>query len=418
MGACVEPAAGTAMSRRADAARARRQAAAAQRDAARAAALASRAAVLRAGRQSSAQRRAAKRDRLRALPPHVRRRRRLLRWSWLPALLLLGAAANLALLGPEYRGARASYDADDVWDAVDAFDRIDRWTFVERWKGPFNAGTARYRAGMYDSAVEYLDEALAKVPDEHRCVVQTNRALALQAAEAETTTRAEEQLEYAQAVAEATAAQAAGEPFDAEVLEPRYEGGDPPVLEDELWYAGYLFRSAADDAALAAEALADPACTPPPSQGGGSQDEQDQDGGADEQPTDQDQQDQEQQEQQEQQDQDQQDQGQQGDDQRPDPAAAAEQRMQELLGTAGEMERLAHAASEGTLDEVPTAGAGQGETQDPAQAEAERQERLAERNQEAGGAGQEAPGGGDGTGTAPGGGDGPGTGGGGGGRNW
>ncbi|MCC2336447.1 hypothetical protein [Cellulomonas wangsupingiae] len=407
------------MSRRADAARARRQAAAAQRDAARAAALASRAAVLRAGRQTSAQRRAARRDRIRALPPHVRRRRRLLRWSWLPALLLLGAAANLALLGPEYRGARAAYDADDVWDAVDAFDRIDRWTFVEPWKGPFNAGTARYRARMYDSAVEYLDEALAKVPDEHRCVVQTNRALALQAAEAETTARAEEQLEYAQAVAEATAAQAAGEPFDAEVLEPLYEGGDPPAVDEELWYAGYLFRSAADDAALAAEALADPACTPPPSQGGGSQDEQDQGGGADEEQADQDQQQDQQDQEQDEQDQQDQDQ-QQGDDGQPDPATSAEQRMQELLAAAGELERLAHAASEGTLDEVPTPGAGQPPTQDPGQAEAERQERLAERNQEAGGGGgaEEAPGGGDGTGTAPGGGSGPGTGGGGGGRNW
>ena len=51
------------------------------------------------------------------MAPHARRRHRLLRWSWLPALLLLGLAWNLAALAPGYREARAEYDEGDPWDA-------------------------------------------------------------------------------------------------------------------------------------------------------------------------------------------------------------------------------------------------------------------------------------------------------------
>lgn len=351
--------------------------------------------------QSARSRREARRTQIREMPPHARRRRRLLRWSWLPAGLLLGLALNLLLLGPRYTEARGLYDVGDEWEAIDAFDRQERWAVVERWKASFNAGTARYRAGLYSGAVRYLDEALETVPDEHRCDVQTNRALALLGQEEEDRTRAEEQLAFTEALVEALEAQAAGEPFDPEVLEPPYEGADPPELADELWLASFYLRDAADSAALAAEALADPACTPPPSQGGGGEDDdedeapqdpadpQDQDGGG-------------------------------GEDEAGSPQQQAEQRMLDLLDLAGDVERLAQAAEDGTLTELPAPDAGDQEPPDPAQAEAERQQQLAERNEQAngGGAGQEAPGGGEGTGTAPGGGTEPGTGGGGGGRNW
>jgi len=344
--------------------------------------------------------RAAREARRRAVPAHVRRRRRLLRWSWLPALGLLGFAVSLLTLGPGYREARAAYDAGDEWDAVDLFDSLDGRTFVEGWKGAFNAGTARYRAGLYSTAIRDLDEALETVPDEHRCDVQTNRALALQAHEQETREEAEVQLAYVEELAAALDAQAAGEPYDAELLEPPYEGADEPTVADELGFAGYLLRMAADDAALAAEALADPACTPPPSQGGGGQDDQQDQGGGGQD--------------------DQQDQGGQGEDPPPTPQQQAEQRMQELLDLAADVERLAQAAEDGTLEGSPTPGAGGQEAPDPAQAEAQRQQALAERNQQAGGGGggQPAPSGGDGTGTAPGGGDGTGSGGGGSARNW
>ncbi|MCC2321000.1 hypothetical protein [Cellulomonas xiejunii] len=366
--------------------------------------------VRRRTQQKVARDRAARQARRRAVPPHVRRRRRLLRWSWLPALALLGFAVTLLTLGPGYREARAAYDAGDEWDAVDLFDRVDGRTFVEGWKGAFNAGTARYRAGLYSSAIRDLDEALQTVPEQHRCDVQTNRALALQAHEQQTREEAEVQLAYVEELAAALDAQAAGEPYDAELLEPPYEGADEPTVADELGFAGYLLRMAADAAALAAEALADPACTPPPSQGGGGQDdEQDQGGGG-----------------QDEQDQggggqDEQDQDGQGEDAPPSPQQQAEQRMQELLDLATDVERLAQAATDGTLEGAPTPGAGGQQAPDPAQAEAQRQEALAERNQQAGGGGggQPAPSGGEGTGTAPGGGDGEdGTGGRGGARNW
>jgi tetratricopeptide (TPR) repeat protein len=353
------------------------------------------------------ERRAAKRARIAALPLHRRRRRRLLRWSWLPALLLLAFALNLSRMAPGYAAARDVYDHGDEWRAVDAFEQVKGRTIVERWKAAFNAGTAAYRAGRYTRAVQHLDEALAGVPEQHRCDVQTNRALALQAAEASAAERAQEQLAYAEALGTALAAQAVGEPYDPEDLEPRY-GDEPPVLADELSYASFLIRIAADNAALAAEALGDPACTPPPSQGGGGEDDQEdqggggggqdeQDGGADEQ-----------------------DGGE--DDASSSPQAAAEQRMQDLLDLATGVEQLARAAEDGTIDDVPAPGAGPGDqgAPDPAQAEAERQQQLAERNGQAGGGGGDgAEGEGESGSGGRGGGDQPGTGGGGrGGRNW
>ncbi|MBO0920011.1 hypothetical protein J1G42_04135 [Cellulomonas sp. zg-ZUI222] len=423
------------MNRRADrarvrAARAREVARAQEALRARQATLAQQGVVAR--RLTRAQRRAARRDRVRALPPHLRRRRRLRRWSAVPVVLLLVFAFTLLLLGPRYAEARAAYDEDRTWEALELFEELEGFALVERWKGPFNSGTARYRAGMPRLAVEHLDRALELVPDEHRCTVQTNRILALTASEEETTERAEEQLAYAQAVADALAAQEAAEPYDAEVLEPPYEGADPPVVSDELWYAGYLFRRAADDAAMLAEALADPACTPPPSQGGGGgedddaqgggggEDDQQGGGGQDQQDGDgQDQQDGDGQDQQDGDGQDQQGGGGQDEQGEDDPAAAAERRMQELFGTSTELENLGRAAEEGTLEGRPEPGRGQQQAPDPAQAEAQRRQELAERNgQSGGGSGGQQQGPAGGTGTAPGGGDGPGTGGGTGGRNW
>jgi len=446
VGAGVEPAAGATVSRRTTGRtlRERQQAQARQRLRERRAEINARHTAERRRRRS--ERRAARRDRVRALPPHLRRRRRMLRWSALPAVLLLGFALSLLQLGPQYAAARAAYDDDQWWDAIDLFERQDRWALVELWKGPFNEGTALLRADMPRSAVEPLDRALELVPDEHRCLVQTNRALALAGSEKERTERAEEQLEYAQAVADAVAAQEAGEPYDAEVLEPRYEGGDPPVVADELWYAAYLFREAADDAALLAEALADPACVPPPSQGGGEDEEEESEGGGESQ-------DEESEGGGESQDEESegggegddtegqgggqddgsdgqgggQDQGSDGqgggqdqqDQQDQQGAGAAERRMQDLLGASTELENLGRAAEEGTLEGRPELGRGQQQAPDPAQAEAERRRQLADRNGQADGGGtggqQQAPGG---TGSSRGGGPDPGTGSGGGGRNW
>ena len=54
-------------------------------------------------------------------------------------------------------------------------------SIVERWKGPFNEGTAKAALveetdGSWWGALELLDEALERVPDEQRCMVQLNRA--------------------------------------------------------------------------------------------------------------------------------------------------------------------------------------------------------------------------------------------------
>ncbi|MFC8192554.1 hypothetical protein ACFUMH_12940, partial [Cellulomonas sp. NPDC057328] len=396
-----------------------------------------------------AARRAATAARRAAEPPHARRRRLLLRWSWLPAAVLLGLGVHLLVLLPVYAQGRAAWDAGDDDAATTVFERQRSVVPVEQWKADFNAGTAAYRDGWYATAIDALDQALVGVPDEHRCAVQTNRALAHGAMGEEAAAYAEEQLAEAEAVRVAEVARATGEPYDEEVLEPAYEGGDPPTYPEEIRYVQYLFERAADHAALAAEALADPACATPPSGGAGGGGG----GGADERA-----------ERQEEAEQDLAERSAQAQD-AADAAFDAEQSPPRdwrapgagsgASGDRGDGEQDGAAGDQGGADGGQSGAdgdagepggqpggqsGGQSGEQDGQQggeqggqqtgtgapvptpeqaAEAERRERLAERNREAGGAGGGSGSSGGSPGTAPGTGPGPGRGGGApGGRGW
>ncbi|QGQ18282.1 hypothetical protein GC089_02150 [Cellulomonas sp. JZ18] len=316
--------------------------------------------VARTRSQRRAAEAAARRAARAAEPPHVRRRRRLLRWSWLPAAVVLGFATHLLVVNVVYAQGRAAWDARRDQDAIDVFDRQRSVVPVEQWKADFNAGTAYLRQDRTARALDALDQALVGVPDAHRCAVQTNRALALEGEQAHLVRSAQDSLEKAEEILAAQVARDAGEPYDEELVEPPYDDADPYV--EELRWAQYLLDSAADQAALRIEALADPACTPPPSAGGGG-------GGGG---------------------------GEDAQDARDEAREQAQQQVRELGELAQDVGEAATAAEQGTSTPSPAPGSGTDPAPAPQDAEAQRQAELAERNEQANGGGAGAdPGPGD-----------------------
>lgn len=137
-------------------------------------------------------------------------------------------------------------------DAVGTFDALGTWGPVERWKPDYGQGTALLAAGGSPTqALFHLDRALVAVPDDHRCEVQTNRALALQLVGDDAMARAQE---HAGWVAEAQQLAASGQ----------------PVPEDAPWAAWTVSQlidagmrwaeSASTRYGDAADARTDPSC--------------------------------------------------------------------------------------------------------------------------------------------------------------
>jgi hypothetical protein len=182
-----------------------------------------------------------------------RRRRHLLLWGTLPVwatvlvlgfLLMINVGVN--------RAAIDQFEDEEYRSAVDDFEYLDAFNLVERWKAPFNLGTARYANDNLWGAIEDLDHALRLVPDEHRCMVQTNRALVFEA-------WGDEEMEWSVESAgwadEAQALVDAGTPYPDDAP---WGDATPEELRDDVrMYAGW----AADDYALATEARQDPTCS-------------------------------------------------------------------------------------------------------------------------------------------------------------
>jgi hypothetical protein len=287
--------------------------------------------------------------------------RRVLLWcSPLPIVVAIVFGVFMLGAGAGFRAAMAAYDEGD-WPTAWLEFRDMRGNPIERWKGYYNAGTAAVREELWWSAVLDLDTALETVPDEYRCQVQTNRAIALEGYGDDQVADAQGTIDVARALLVAETARAAGEPYDESVFEPPYEGADEPSSAEEFDWAAYLMRDARDLYALAAEAAAEPLCeqqadptpeptpepTPQESSGGGGEDEQDQ---QDEQ------------------------------DEQDDAQSQEQERLQDKVAQADELAQQTEAlAREAAGEDV-----GQGQ-----QTEQERQDEIAERNQQAGGDGDE-----------------------------
>lgn len=111
-------------------------------------------------------------------------RRRWLLWAtlplWLGAFLYGGylTAVHLAMNGAVGQYTDGDYE-NAGWASL-ATSSLGRLNPFERWKPPFATGTAFVAAADPQLGLFYLDTALARVPDEHRCEVQTNRSIAIE----------------------------------------------------------------------------------------------------------------------------------------------------------------------------------------------------------------------------------------------
>ncbi len=188
------------------------------------------------------------------LPPRERRPARgaLIGWSafvWLPALVIATVLVSMTLSA---RSAASAYRDGDAGHGADTFAWLDQWAPMEQWKAPYNEGTARMADGQSARLALYsFDRALRLAPEEARCDVQTNRAVALSGVADEAMAEAGQ---YAVWIAELSRLRGAGEPLPEDP-----EWGDRTL--GELVDAGQdLTEQAQDNYAAAADALLDPSC--------------------------------------------------------------------------------------------------------------------------------------------------------------
>ena len=118
------------------------------------------------------------------IPDHrtALRRRRLLLWSALPVLLVLGIAGKLLSLSLLTGQASSAFDAGDAGAVHWAAEGLGLANVVERHKAPFAAGDAKALSGDYPAARLLFEEALAAVPAGSRdeCVIRINLGLAIE----------------------------------------------------------------------------------------------------------------------------------------------------------------------------------------------------------------------------------------------
>lgn len=101
---------------------------------------------------------------------------------WVPALVFAG---NLVSVSSSSERAADRYAHSKYGMAVRIFEELDGAGPFERWRARFNQGTALVARGAEGDpllAIEQLDEALDLAPDDARCTVQQNRAIAYELA--------------------------------------------------------------------------------------------------------------------------------------------------------------------------------------------------------------------------------------------
>lgn len=173
-------------------------------------------------------------------------------WRTLPLWgLALVIGPLLVFVSGIDRAAQAHYQNGSFREAAEDFGLVAQLTPTERWKARFNHGTALFRSDRNWDALDALDRALDLVPDEHRCMVQTNRALVLEAQGDQDMEYSAESLDYAE---QAQVFVDAGLPYPDDA--PWYDATPEELYDDARMWAGF----AEDMFVWAREAREDPAC--------------------------------------------------------------------------------------------------------------------------------------------------------------
>ena len=114
------------------------------------------------------------------LEPRLRRRRRLIWASILPAIVLVVLAVRFLTL-PVYIGsAQDAHSTDDGKGMVSAADKLHILNIVERWRAPFVEGTGKSVSGDLEGGRTDLELALERTDDpQDDCTVRTNLVLTI-----------------------------------------------------------------------------------------------------------------------------------------------------------------------------------------------------------------------------------------------
>ena len=132
--------------------------------------------------------------------PRLRRRRRLIWASALPALVLIVLATRFLTLPMHMGQAQDAHGGDDGPGMVDAAEKLDVLNIVERWRAPFVEGTGKSVDGDLDGGRSDLETALERTSDpQDDCTVRTNLVITIsqQADAAEEDDDEEAKKEYA-----------------------------------------------------------------------------------------------------------------------------------------------------------------------------------------------------------------------------
>ena len=113
-------------------------------------------------------------------PGRRQRRRRLLVWSALPALLVLCLSAKLLSVGILADTAARSFAAGDSSNVADAAAGLRIANFIEPHKAPFAEGDGLFLAGDFAAARQRFEEALSLAGTADECVVRVNLALTIE----------------------------------------------------------------------------------------------------------------------------------------------------------------------------------------------------------------------------------------------
>ena len=112
--------------------------------------------------------------------PRLRRRRRLVIATILPALVLVVVALRLLTLPVNIGTAQAAHGEGDGPGMVAAGEKLGILNLVERWRAPFVEGTGAALAGDLDGGRADLEVALARTGSaEDDCTVRTNLVITI-----------------------------------------------------------------------------------------------------------------------------------------------------------------------------------------------------------------------------------------------
>ncbi|KRE39119.1 hypothetical protein ASG73_01840 [Janibacter sp. Soil728] len=114
------------------------------------------------------------------MEPRLRRRRRLIWATILPAIILLVLAARFLTLPINMGQAQEAHGGDDGAGMVSAADKLHVLNIVERWRAPFVEGTGKSISGDLEGGRADLETALARTGNpQDDCTVRTNLVITI-----------------------------------------------------------------------------------------------------------------------------------------------------------------------------------------------------------------------------------------------